>query len=87
MSNKLDAYLEEIGHYLSDREAREEILKEIRERYAWEGIAEQTLSVYQEVLGEGASAAARPERVALGPGVRPRYLIAETGSTTSAARS
>ncbi len=30
MSNKLDAYLEEIGHYLSDREAREEILKEIR---------------------------------------------------------
>jgi hypothetical protein len=30
MSNKLDAYLEEIGHFLSGREEREEILSEIR---------------------------------------------------------
>jgi hypothetical protein len=30
MSNKLEAYLEEIGHFLSGREEREEILSEIR---------------------------------------------------------
>jgi hypothetical protein len=30
MSNKLDAYLEEIGHFLSGGEERDEILKEIR---------------------------------------------------------
>jgi len=30
MSNKLEAYLEEIGHFLSGREEREEVLSEIR---------------------------------------------------------
>jgi hypothetical protein len=30
MSNKLEAYLEEIGHFLSGREEREEILSEVR---------------------------------------------------------
>jgi hypothetical protein len=30
MSNKLEAYLEEISHFLSGREEREEILSEIR---------------------------------------------------------
>jgi hypothetical protein len=30
MSNKLEAYLEEISHFLSGHEEREEILSEIR---------------------------------------------------------
>ena len=40
MSNKLEAYLEEIGHFLSDRAEREEILSEIRSHILEKAAAE-----------------------------------------------
>jgi hypothetical protein len=41
MSNKLEAYLEEISHFLSGREEREEILSEIRSHILEKAAAEQ----------------------------------------------
>ncbi len=35
MTNNLDAYLEDIGHYLAVGPAREEILSEIRSHIVW----------------------------------------------------
>ena len=40
MSNKLEAYLEEISHYLSGRAEREEILSEIRSHILEKAAAE-----------------------------------------------
>jgi len=56
-----------------------------QQRYTWEGIAEQTIAVYEEVLGEPDRAAARREvSVAVGgPGIRPRYLVAEQATSRS----
>ena len=48
--------------------------REVRERYHWDGIAKQTLSVYAEVLREREKAARPREVAATGPGVRARYL-------------
>jgi len=62
--------------------------REVRERYGWDAIAEQTLAVYREVLNErGEAARARPW-VMSGPGSRPRYLPARAGvATAEASRS
>ncbi len=53
--------------------------REVKERFGWDGIAEQTVGVYEEVLSEG-ERAARPRAMPAargGPGVRPRYLAGE----------
>jgi len=48
--------------------------REVRERYGWDGIAKQTLDVYEEVVRERERAARPREVAATGPGVRARYL-------------
>jgi glycosyltransferase involved in cell wall biosynthesis len=67
------------------RKARQEVMA----RFHWDGIAEQTISVYEEALGlarvpapevtldaEAAPVYRRtPAPEAVGPGIRPRYLI------------
>lgn len=51
--------------------------REVKQRYHWDAIAQQTLSVYREVLAERQRAALPRAAPAGGPGVRPRYLIGE----------
>ena len=57
--------------------------REVRERYGWDGIAERTLEVYEEVLADATRAAARAPRPAAEPGVRPRYLASGTAYSRS----
>ncbi len=48
---------------------------EVRERFGWDGIARQTVGVYEEVLALSAAGEKGPQAAvpAGGPGVRPRY--------------
>jgi glycosyltransferase involved in cell wall biosynthesis len=47
--------------------------REAAARFGWAGIAEETVTVYEEVLGL-AEAGQRPAAPEAGPGIRPRYL-------------
>jgi len=47
--------------------------REAAARFGWAGIAEETVTVYEEVLGL-AEAGHRPAAPEAGPGIRPRYL-------------
>jgi len=51
--------------------------REVGRRYQWDGIATETLVIYDEVLSNAPEAAARREATAAGPAVRPRYLTSE----------
>ena len=55
--------------------------REVRERYGWDGIAKQTIGIYEEVLREGERAARPRELPANGPGVRARYLSGGAGES------
>jgi len=72
-----------ITRVLSDSRLAERLRRagrrEVRQRYAWEKIAEHTLTVYREVLAEREAAAAPRPVLAMEPGPRPRYLAAEPG--------
>jgi len=63
--------------------------REVRDRFNWDGIAAQTISVYEEVWGlaEGGGEPVLPAEAAVlteaGPGIRPRYSTV----THAAARS
>jgi len=68
------------------RRLREAGKREVEARYRWGAIAEQTLQIYREAMsGAVAQGPAAPApavwepSAATGPGVRPRYLAAETG--------
>jgi glycogen synthase len=79
------------------RKARQEVI----EHFQWDGIAEQTMSVYEEALAlarEGAQAAVldteteaapayrrTPAPEAVGPGIRPRYLVTAQAEVVGAA--
>lgn len=63
MSKKLEAYLEEISHFLSDREEREEILAEIRS-HILEKAAQEFGGVTEEALDKVIAAYGPPRRVA-----------------------
>lgn len=63
MSEKLEAYLEEIGHFLSDREEREEILSEIRS-HVLEKAEEEYGAATDEALDKVIAAYGPPRRVA-----------------------
>jgi len=54
---------------------RREGLREVRARFSWDGVAEQTLAVYREVLTQPDVAAARRDLPISGPGVHPRYIV------------
>lgn len=62
---------------------RREGLKEVRTRYNWDGIAEATISVYQEVLAEGEVAAERRAMPLSGTSVHPRYMVSEEMASRS----
>jgi glycogen(starch) synthase len=47
--------------------------REVEQRFQWDGIARQTLAIYQEVVSQSERAAAP----AAGPGIRPRYLMSD----------
>jgi glycogen(starch) synthase len=59
---------------------RREGMKEVRSRYNWDGIAEATISVYQEVLGEREAAAEHRAMPLSGTSVHPRYMASEAES-------
>jgi glycosyltransferase involved in cell wall biosynthesis len=67
-----------IKQVLSDRKLaaklREAGKREVRQRYGWKGIAEETVAVYREVLEEGGEPARARRLPMSGPGIRPRYL-------------
>lgn len=76
-----------INWVLSDPELAERLRRcgrrAVGERYAWPGIAKQTVQVYQEVLADPGRAALPRRLPVVGPGVRPRYLVAEQVSSRS----
>jgi len=59
--------------------------REVRERYGWDGIAKQTIGIYEEVVREREKAARPRELPASGPGVRARYLGGGAGGSRPAA--
>ena len=63
MSNKLETYLEEISHFLSGREEREEILSEIRSHILEKAAAEQG-QTGDAALDKAITAYGRPRKVA-----------------------
>ncbi len=56
--------------------------KEAVGRFGWAGIAEETMTVYQEVLAL-AEAGHRPAVPEAGPGIRPRYLVMSEAESRS----
>jgi glycogen(starch) synthase len=72
---------------LSDRALANRLRRAARrlvaESYHWDGIARQTLAIYQEVLSQSERAAASPAAPATGPGLRPRYPRSEAASARS----